>query len=404
MDRLWLLLAVFITRLPASLVGAGSRDCDSEARSRMPEDRFLRMLAAAGAQQRIRVVVIDADYGSVQDGTIHGFERNNGQWVPCSCPLPDVVYDRSFAKSTEDRIRIRQALQALIHAGAQPLSSDLPDKLLVQDVLLSHPKLAKLIPPTWLYRGSEQLIRLLKLRPEGLFLKPAAGSQGRGALRIRQYGEAVVIDGRTRANRTFSFRYASVQEAADRLDRFVGASRFLIQPLLPLLDAEDRPHDVRLLMQKDNNGHWVSTCTVSRIGRTGSATSNLHGGGTAESAKERLSQLFGSDKAEILLRTIVSAGQQAAPLIEQHYGRFAEFGFDFGLSPGGKLWLLEANSKPGRQSLKLTGDAPAEQLSARRLLSYARKLEGGKRLNSRASSGHNHYVGFPSDYVQEVHP
>ncbi|MBD3917678.1 YheC/YheD family protein [Paenibacillus sp. PR3] len=404
MDRLWLLLAVFITRLPVSLVGAGSKDADSSARSRMPEDRFLRMLAAAGAQQRIRVVVIDADYGSVQDGTIHGFERANGRWAPCSCPLPDVVYDRSFAKNAETRTRIRRALQTLIHAGAKPLSSELPDKLLVQDALLSHPELAKLVPPTWLYQGSAQLRHLLKLRPEGLFLKPAAGSQGRGALRIRQHGEAIVIDGRTRANQSFSFRYASIQEATDRLDRFVGASRFIIQPLLPLLDAEDRPHDVRLLLQKVNNGRWVSTCMVSRVGQNGSVTSNLHGGGTAESAKERLSRLYGRDKTEILLQTIVSAGQLAAPLIEQHYGRFAEFGFDFGLSQDGKLWLLEANSKPGRQSLKLTGDTQAEQLSVRRLLSYARKLADGKRLYSRASNGHNHYVGFPSDYVQEVHP
>jgi len=404
MDRLWLLLAVFITRLPAPLIGAGPKEYDSAARSRMPEDRFLRMLAAAGAQQRIRVVVVDADYGAVQDGTIRGFERLHGRWVPCSCPLPDVVYDRSFAKSAEARTRIRQSLQALMNAGAKPLSSELPDKLLVQDVLLRHPELAKLVPPTWLYQGSRQLRRLLKLRPEGLFLKPAAGTQGRGALRIRQYGEEAVLDGRTRANQTFSFRYASLQEASERVDRFVGASRFLIQPLLPLLDTEHRPHDVRLLMQKDNNGRWVSTCTVSRVGQNGSVTSNLHGGGTAESAKERLSRLYGSDKAVILLHKIVSAGQQAAPWIEQHYGRFAEFGFDFGLSQGGKLWLLEANSKPGRQSLKLTGDTQAERLSVRRLLSYARKIADGKPLHSRASSGHNQYVGFPSDYVQEVHP
>ncbi|GMK38477.1 hypothetical protein PCCS19_15310 [Paenibacillus sp. CCS19] len=404
MDRLWLLLAVFITRLPASLVGAGCKDTESTARIRMPEDRFLRMLAAAGAQQRIRVVVIDADFGSVQDGTMQGFERTNGRWEPCSCPLPDLVYDRSFARNAEDRVRIRKALQTLIHAGARPLSSELPDKLLVQHALVSDPELVPLLPPTWPYRGKYQLLRLLRRRPEGLFLKPAAGSQGRGALRIRQTSEAVIVEGRTRANRMFSFRYASAQEAADRVDRFVGTSRYLIQPLLPLNDADDQPHDVRLLMQKDGRGRWVSTCTVSRVGQSGSVTSNLHGGGTAQSAKERLSRLYGGDKAEVLMRTIINAGQQAAPLIEQHYGRFAEFGFDFGLSQGGTLWLLEANSKPGRQSLKLTGDERAEQLSASRLLSYARKLQGGMRLQSRASSGHHLNAPFPSDYVQEVHP
>lgn len=404
MDRLWLLLAVFITRLPASLIGAGSKDSESAARSRMPENRFLRMLAAAGAQQRIRVVVIDADYDSKQDGMIRGCELLNGTWTPCSCPMPDIVYDRSFAKSAETRIRIRKAIQALIHAGAKPLSSELPDKLHVQNVLMNDPMLAPLLPPTWLYRGKDQLLQLLRHRREGLFLKPAAGSQGRGALRIRQSDDAVIVDGRTRANRSFSCHCSSEQEAAARLDRFIGASRFLIQPLLPLTDHEDQPHDVRLLMQKDSSGRWASICTVCRVGQQGGVTSNLHGGGTAQRAKERLSLLYGSDKAERMMRTIINAGQQAAPLIEQHYGRFAEFGFDFGLSQCGMLWLLEANSKPGRQSLKLTGDERAEQRSAAYLLSYARKLEGGKRLYSRASSGHHLNASFPSDYVQEVHP
>ncbi|PWV90565.1 YheC/D-like protein [Paenibacillus cellulosilyticus] len=404
MDRLWLLLAVFITRLPASLIGIRSKDAESTARSRMPEDRLLRMLTAAGAQQRIRVVVIDANYDAAHNGVIQGFERKNGRWVTCTCPLPDLVYDRSFPSSAEERIRIRQALRSLIQAGVQPLSSELPDKLRVQEALQSHPELAPLLPPSWTYRGKEQLLSLLKRHPEGLFLKPAAGSQGRGALRVQQVNGETIVEGRTRANQSFSFRYTDAQEAAARLERFVGSSRFIVQPLLPLVDSDNQPHDVRLLMQKDDRGHWRSTCAVSRVGQIGGVTSNLHGGGSAEDAEQRLSRLFGSNKAQALLQQIGTAGQQAAPLIEQHYGRFAEFGFDFGLSQNGRLWLLEANSKPGRQSLKLTDNTQAERLSASRLLSYARKLAEGKRLKSRASNGHDHYALFPSDYVQEVHP
>jgi hypothetical protein len=404
MDRLWLLLAVFITRLPASLVGAGSNDAESAARSRMPEDRFLRMLAAAGAQQRIRVVVIDASYGPALAGAIQGFELKRGQWVPCTCPLPDLVYDRSFPGSAEERIRIREAQQALIQAGVQPLCSELPDKLRVQKALQDHPELAPLLPPSWMYRSKNQLLSLLKRHPDGLFLKPAAGSQGRGALRIHQVDEAAIVEGRTRANRTFSFRYGHVLEAVARLERFISTSRYIIQPLLPLSDAHNQPHDVRLLMQKDENGYWRSTCAVSRVGQIGGITSNLHGGGSAEDAQQRLSRLYGNDKARMLLRQIHTAGQQAAPRIEEHYGRFAEFGFDFGLSPSGKLWLLEANSKPGRLSLKLTGNVHAERLSVNRLLSYSRKLAEGKRFKSRAANGYDQYALFPSDYVQEVHP
>ncbi|WP_127531149.1 YheC/YheD family endospore coat-associated protein [Paenibacillus kobensis] len=401
MDRTLLTIAVLIAKLPEALIA----EADSSVHQlRMPEDRLCRSLAVAGDRLGIQIVLIDPKSTSgLPAGKLAGFELRNRTWIHCTSGVPDFVYDRSFAASGQDHIRCRTALRALADAGVQPLSSGLPGKWTVHRALLSDPLLAPLLAPTWLYRR-EELLKQLQRQPEGLFLKPAAGSQGRGTIRLSWNKDgSIAIEGRTRSNRPFRFLSHDETQILKIVDRLAGLRSYLAQPYLPLTDEQGRPHDVRLLVQKDGRSRWAVTGAVCRIGAAGSITSNLHGGGTADDAEARLTRLYGSSKAMELLEAIRVAGLLAARVIEQHFGKFAEFGFDFGLSPEGKLWLLEANSKPGRQSFKLIGDEQTERLSCGRLLTYARKLAEGRTPSRPAVTRNNHYAFFPSDYVQEVH-
>jgi len=396
-------LAVLIARLPAP--PAAASDDDPPGTLRMPEDRLCRLLAAAGTRLDVQIVLIDPDsFDALPAGKLTGFELRDDVWKPCICGLPALVYDRSFAASDRDRLRCRNAMLALAEAGVPPLSGVLPGKWTVHRALLGDPLLASILAPTRLYRR-EELPKLLLSHPAGLFLKPAAGSQGRGTIRLRQDKQGgVAACGRTRSNRPFSVLSRDESAALRLVDRLVGPRPYLAQPFLPLTDAEGRPHDVRLLVQKDSRGQWTVTGAVCRIGASGSITSNLHGGGEADDAEARLSRLYGQDKANALLQTIREAGLRAASVIERGFGKFAEFGFDFGLSRNGKLWLLEANSKPGRQAFKLIGDERTERLSCARLLAYARRLADSKTSSPKAVTRRNHSAFYPSDYVQEVHP
>src|SRR6185437_14941778 len=84
---------------------------------------------------------------------------------------------------------------------------------------------------------------------------------------------------------------------------------------------------------------------------------------------------FGSAAAAKLLARMRRIGERAAVCLEHRFGRFAELGFDFGVEPGGRLWLLEANAKPGRQSL--AGDEQAARNAVLRPLRYALLLGAG---------------------------
>ena len=87
-----------------------------------------------------------------------------------------------------------------------------------------------------------------------------------------------------------------------------------------------------------------------RQGAPGSVTSNLHGGGHAEDAESFLRGKYGTEAAKAIVATAREIALRVPDVLEQYHGRLAELGVDLGVDADGKVWILEANSKPGRSA------------------------------------------------------
>ncbi|SFI93096.1 YheC/D like ATP-grasp [Paenibacillus sp. UNC496MF] len=362
----------------------------------MPEDDFCRRLCAYGQTIGMLVFLFCASHAASAGETIGGYALRSGEWRPESFPLPDVVYDRALPASAAEARRFRHALARLKQRKRYALlNGSLPGKLDVFRAMAHDEALRPLLPETEPYEGAGQLARLLARHPGGLFLKPAAGMHGKGALRLLADAEGWRADGRDRHNRPLARRFRTREAAGAWLDRFASAAPYLVQPCLRLTDEEGRAFDVRALLQKDAGGRWTFTGAAVRRGGAGSVTANLHGGGTAATAAAAFRPRFGEDGAAELLARVRRASERAGACLEAHFGRFAELGLDFGLEPDGRLWLLEANAKPGRASF--AADADAAEAAVRRPLDYAMLLASRQRPL------------FPTTriqrrYIQEVHP
>nr|WP_231638566.1 YheC/YheD family protein [Paenibacillus sp. JCM 10914] len=103
-------------------------------------------------------------------------------------------------------------------------------------------------------------------------------------------------------------------------------------------------------------------------------TSNLHGGGTAYPAQPYLSAQYGEETAMKIIKTVYDVSALLPSLLEESFGRLGELGIDFGVDPTGRVWLLEVNSKPGRQAFALAGDTRAARLAIEHPIRYARYL------------------------------
>ena len=356
-----------------------------------PEERLCRALSLRAPAYGLRVVVFSATEFDEGSKSLAGWQLRNDAWQRGPVPLPDIVYNRRFCTSAEERRLSRNGLLALSRQHTWiSLGGQLPGKLKVDRWLRSEPDSRRILPPSVLLKDSAQLLQWLEAYPGGLFVKPDGGMQGRGAMKLSRssQGLSLLLEGRTQTNKPFRLRCLP-EDVLEQIRSIGGQGSYVMQPFLQLSDPQGRPFDLRVLMQKDGNGRWSETGSAVRRGATDSITSNLHGGGEALPAAPALTQWFGAERAGQLLPELSAVSQRLAARLEERAGRLVELGLDFGLDRSGRLWLLEANSKPGRKIFALTDNQVADERSVHRPLQYARAL-----VDSKPRCGNN---------FQEVH-
>ncbi|MEF2243429.1 YheC/YheD family endospore coat-associated protein [Paenibacillus sp. IITD108] len=376
------------------------------------EPQLCKALALAAKTLAIDLYLFQpADYN--QRGLLTGYRYLETGWRKQQVPLPDLIYDRSFASSPAAALSNRMLLHAMhCKKPFKRLNAFLPSKWKVYRILKQNDALLPYLPETMLLTSHLQMIEQLNKKPGGLIIKPISGMQGRGIISIQKQAasERIHIRGRTRSNRPFMQNIENTAALFQKLHTIIKSRRYIMQPLLSLTDHMSRPFDIRILMQKDHKGIWLLTGAAIRCGSSGGVTSNLHGGGTAYPIDQFLASRYSKEELELLRNTLTAICVQAAHTLERRLGKFAELAFDFGLDQQQALWLLEVNSKPGRSSFKATGDIAAQSLSILQPLHYAKYLYGISKPNHVfrvANQGRQQLIANNSRLrplnVQEVH-
>ncbi|MCL6458681.1 MAG: YheC/YheD family protein [Gorillibacterium sp.] len=354
-----------------------------------------RALCEAGEALGVYVYVFAPEALITQDSLIKGlvgytYQPETASWQRGVCPKPGVVYDRTFCTTAEEEHSARTARRKLSRLSIPLLQHGLGGKWETQQALSACSALRAHLPATELLGSG---VRRRLAQQGAAFLKPDFGSQGKGCALLlcpdlgRSVGNAPSADtqtarssvpyaaiGRDAENQPFRTNFSNAKEASAWLKSFTARTRYLVQDFLSLTAADGSVYDIRSLVQKDGTGTWVLTGMAARCGKPGSATSNLHGGGSAEEAGAYLTRAFGRQKAEALLSKLAQLSLLVAHALEQYYGRLAELGLDFGVDRDGHIWLIEANSKPGRSVFRIIGNLEAATRSTLYPVAYARKL------------------------------
>ncbi|MBO9598535.1 MAG: YheC/YheD family protein [Cohnella sp.] len=348
--------------------------CERDGELPFAEDAYLRRLSLAAQRFGLSLLVFAPWTWNPRSNSVRGWSWSNREqrWIPRVSELPRVVYDRAWPSTEPEKRLFRSAINRIVAVRTLTfLNSRLPHKGKVGELLSRESKFAALVPPTAAYEGTNSLLGWLREHGNAAFLKPAAGSQGRRVIAFeRSAGGPARLAGRTSSNRPFIRSFGNERDAFVRLHRWIGSRAYIMQPLLELRTALGEPFDLRSLLQKNERGRWTITGIAARIGSPGTVTANLHGGGRAEPASKALIPLLGEARARALEQEIRATSFKLVAWFEETFGRFAEIGLDFGVDRSGKLWFLEANSKPGRAAMKFAGDEAAERAVALPL-SYA---------------------------------
>lgn len=347
------------------------------------ERGYYEQLSRIGNKMNISVIVFSPKDVDWSKRHVHGYVYNLSlnKWSVHHSPLPAVIYDRCFYMSPVHYKSYQPFVQKLRRdPQTELLGVPLRGKWQLAELVASS-SVSRYLPHTERYTKPQDALKYIQ-KYKAVVAKPSGGSHGRGVVAVfrKTEKEPCNIVGRTQGNAHMSHTFSDTNQALAWLHRFIGSRSYILQPYLHLRTPDHLPFDIRVLMQKDELQSWQLTGMAVRTGNAHSLTSNLHGGGKAEKITPFLEKICANKQtATQVEQEIYTLCHRVTRLIEHEHGRLCELGVDIGVDSRGRVWLLEVNSKPGRQVFRQAGEREMYVTAIRRPMLYARALLQGSR-------------------------
>lgn len=287
--------------------------------------------------------------------------KQKGKWKRKKLRLPKVVYNRCYELKGSTILR----LERLIGKNRCFNRINQLNKWGIYDILLNT-NLSDHLPKTYPYSELESL-----KNKSLLFLKPCLGFQGRGIFRIERMAEGHInISQNTIPPRYICREPNNLKQELDQLTS--KQSKYILQEGIPFVQINNRFFDIRVLVQKDNQGEWGVSTIISRMAYEGYYNTSI----TESLCKvdEVLQQLFSPSEIDQILESLNFISTEAAKAIDNKLKSMGELSVDFGIDTDGKLWIIEVNGNPQRSIYKDVPDLKNSNLVYKRPLEYARYL------------------------------
>jgi YheC/D like ATP-grasp len=179
-----------------------------------------------------------------------------------------------------------------------------------------------------------------------VYIKPDKGRRGNGVIRVKKLNdsESEISYGQTSQR-------CSTKKLIVELKKILHPKKeYIIQQGIDLATYHHRPFDVRVVLQKPLNRWHLSWISAKVAPRKTSVVTNV-----AKGAKDLkiIKTLQGVDQPLNMLeiqRELIDISYQIAQILGSHFP-FNIVGLDMGIDKKGKIWYIEANTKPNFRGL-----------------------------------------------------
>ncbi|MBS4194936.1 YheC/YheD family endospore coat-associated protein [Lederbergia citri] len=271
-------------------------------------------------------------------------------WRYDSAPIPSTLFRRNFHQKQERIKRLVEITNNKLFNSHHFKKSDLY-------LLREEPEIKKHLPTTHLLKDKNDILKLIdfvKVKQK-IIIKPVHLSRGRG-IYILEYEnnnlERFILSDFSKSIRVRHFfnEAKSLEELLNRLD--VVSPNYLYQTFIPLIKVEDRPFDVRVVMQKYDPQNWRCSGIECRVAGENQDLTNIARGGKAMTLEEVIQESGKDFSYTKIQKNIVELCRRFCQLMDKKEGHFAEFGLDIALDEEGFPWILEANIYPSFKGFK----------------------------------------------------
>lgn len=314
------------------------------------EGRILAEMNEAATKRNILMYYFYADGVNFTRQIINGHRytgnpKGKSRWVRASFPLPDIIYNRITSRSRERENQVQLLLQKAAHKSIHVFNTRFLNKWEVHKSLYSNPITRIMLPETDRY-SQEKLIYYLANFSE-FFIKPTESSVGKGIIKVVVNSPPSFTYYRVGSKTGWQKSHTFMQLYKQL--RIPEGEKYILQQGIDLNSIDGNVFDIRAQVQKNGQGEWQITGAAIRIAAPGKFVTHVPNGGTKGDFAKTIQELYGDDsemsrKVNQQLETIT---QMVPRVLEQDLGlNLAILSLDIGLDKEGKMWIIEANSKP----------------------------------------------------------
>ncbi|RHW38971.1 YheC/YheD family protein [Neobacillus notoginsengisoli] len=276
------------------------------------------------------------------------FDFLQNKWEYGMFPFPDVIYRRSFLNGDEE------VTQFAVGHGIKVFNPKKIDKYDMHMLLQNDARLAECLPDTALLTIETLLLFLRKHRK--VILKPADLSRGRGIMVIEEINPGIV---RIALNQDRKGHLPLMMEIPTYLleeflekDYFF-AKKYIVQQHLEMKKINGSSWDIRVVMQKGADKKWRCHGIEIRLAAPDHIVTNISTGGRALRINTALKLMYGNKYSiRKFKKELLDFCQKFCRAMDKAENGFAEFGLDLCLDVNGKLWFIEANTRPSFNGFK----------------------------------------------------
>ncbi|MDK8179881.1 YheC/YheD family protein [Paenibacillus sp. UMB4589-SE434] len=350
-------------------------------RSFKGDHRNFKDIIKTGTSKGILTYIVTVEDLRLRQSQIWGYHYVKGtqKWERKKSPLPTVIYNRLPSRRVERKAYVKKKLRACLTSEKIKLYNPfffnkrrLFEGLKKGTLSRIHlPATEPLTPSSF-----RQMVTEFDL----LYLKPETGNSGKGIMTAAYdpTNPQPYLIKIQNSRQSSAVRHSTKQEAWHTIRAHAKNKAYIIQQGIQLATIKGRAFDLRLLVQKNNDGIWKVTGVGARIAGTKSITTHIPRGGMLGNPAAMLRTLFGSKKASDVMKNAKLAALETAAFIEvnEKY-KLGEMSLDVGVDTKGNLWLFEANARPMKFDEK-----KIRKLSLTRIFQYSSYLARLKKDNS----------------------